>query len=930
MIEEIIRQRNRAKEDCKNLLLDFCYNHFGFNKKESTSSYKKFQCIFCGSGTGKHGTGNLTVYANNSTMYKCLVCGASGDIYSLASELYGLDIKIQFSEVVQRVFDEFNINAPRLTDTTTKSDYVKPIPQKQFEKKNGDNLEEYTLQLTESDIIEAEKHLEECMYLSDRGISLEVQRRFHCGYLKAWVHPQIRAKVGNDYSQINDNLKQERVIIPDGDVNNLDSYTARAIHEKDEENGRKAMKTANPKVFNANILKNTEPQVVFLVEGAIDSMSIETLGFNSIAIGSTAYVNKFFNNYEVNPNTTLVIGLDNDKAGIEATQKIVDICYKRKIPCIIADMDIYGSYKDANECLVKARGLLKVNLEKMLTKANNLDKEKYFKECEKMEQIANNQIPQPIQLVGLETRKYDFPEVTYENIISNDILNHFGQLSTEMAVNDYYNYLIGKARDFKKFSECKSYFDTCKKQMREYIRNWKANKQTNGNVTTEDLPKWVLVTEKGKYYIDEVAYCSFKITQRNIRTIDGIIYTLDGAIKEKSLEKEILMDISKYVKVGVNRLTNDILQVLKKFSYSQQVAPDIANIHLLNGTFNLIKNEFDSKKLWCTNRLNISYNPNAKTPKKFLKFLNQLLEDDDIKTLQEYLGYGLIPTTEAQKLLFIIGCGGEGKSIIGKVYKQILGDSNVYSAHIHHLQEKSCQLANCVGKLVNIDDDAEFTALKNTGTLKEVVSGGSLTVEKKYQDPVMTTLYSRLLCFSNSPLQALYDRSDGFYRRQLLIQVKPKSKDMVENPNLANEIIEEELDGVFNWVLEGLQRLLANNYKFTVSEKSKKLLEQSKKDSFNFVQYLEDKNHVQFTDIQENAETSEEIYDSYRNFCYDNALEPINKRSVISYLSQHAHEFGLKYDTNILSKRTGRRARGFKGIKIFKYNCGAGMLVNCA
>ena len=30
-------------------------------------------------------------------------------------------------------------------------------------------------------------------------------------------------------------------------------------------------------------------------------------------------------------------------------------------------------------------------------------------------------------------------------------------------------------------------------------------------------------------------------------------------------------------------------------------------------------------------------------------------------------------------------------------------------------------------------------------------------------------MYARLLAFSNGDLQALYDRSDGFYRRQLIL-----------------------------------------------------------------------------------------------------------------------------------------------------------------
>ena len=37
-------------------------------------------------------------------------------------------------------------------------------------------------------------------------------------------------------------------------------------------------------------------------------------------------------------------------------------------------------------------------------------------------------------------------------------------------------------------------------------------------------------------------------------------------------------------------------------------------------------------------------------------------------------------------------------------------------------------------------------------------------------------MFARLLAFSNGDLQALYDRSDGFYRRQLVLTTKGKAQ----------------------------------------------------------------------------------------------------------------------------------------------------------
>ena len=67
------------------------------------------------------------------------------------------------------------------------------------------------------------------------------------------------------------------------------------------------------------------------------------------------------------------------------------------------------------------------------------------------------------------------------------------------------------------------------------------------------------------------------------------------------------------------------------------------------------------------------YDPKAPSPDRWLTFLHELLDDADIPTLQEYLGYCLIPSTKGQKMMLIVGKGGEGKSRIGLVLKRLMG-----------------------------------------------------------------------------------------------------------------------------------------------------------------------------------------------------------------------------------------------------------------
>lgn len=50
----------------------------------------------------------------------------------------------------------------------------------------------------------------------------------------------------------------------------------------------------------------------------------------------------------------------------------------------------------------------------------------------------------------------------------------------------------------------------------------------------------------------------------------------------------------------------------------------------------------EEEKQFCRNRLNVNYNPEAPKPEMWLKYLKDLVEEEDIPTIQEYLGYLLI------------------------------------------------------------------------------------------------------------------------------------------------------------------------------------------------------------------------------------------------------------------------------------------------
>jgi putative DNA primase/helicase len=141
----------------------------------------------------------------------------------------------------------------------------------------------------------------------------------------------------------------------------------------------------------------------------------------------------------------------------------------------------------------------------------------------------------------------------------------------------------------------------------------------------------------------------------------------------------------------------------------------------------------------------------------------------------------------------------------------------------------------------------------------------------------------------------------------IILSAKPVAPNRATNPNIADEIIAEK-SGILNWMFAGLQRLLANNYKFSLSERARLNAAEMSQDNCNIIEFLAT---VQFS---ENAETSSAVlYGSYANWCEVNALTAIKREPFVTWLKANRRQYNVRYSTNIVTANGGF-VRGFKGI----------------
>ena len=153
-------------------------------------------------------------------------------------------------------------------------------------------------------------------------------------------------------------------------------------------------------------------------------------------------------------------------------------------------------------------------------------------------------------------------------------------------------------------------------------------------INSNELPLWF----DGKK-VNEVLFCEDFLKAHPMKCVGGSLFTTEGRINdEESVRREIYEMLRPYLSSGLAKRASGLLEMVKLEAYEPNLPIQEDRIHVSNGTL-FLSGKFSEEKDFCRNRLPVKYNPNAPQPVTWLRFLSELLEEEDIKTLQEYLGY---------------------------------------------------------------------------------------------------------------------------------------------------------------------------------------------------------------------------------------------------------------------------------------------------
>ncbi len=261
----------------------------------------------------------------------------------------------------------------------------------------------------------------------------------------------------------------------------------------------------------------------------------------------------------------------------------------------------------------------------------------------------------------------------------------------------------------------------------------------------------------------------------------------------------------------------DILSYIRAVTYMDlEETPNKLVVN--NGVLNL-----DTRKLEQPNpgefvitKLPVTHDKNAQCP-KILKFLTEVFGENQLNVVQEFIGYCLYKAMPFHKAVMLLGEGANGKSTFLSLLKAFLGPENVAHETLQDLCWNRFKAAELYGKLANIRADLTKQNVGSIGRFKELTGGDTVSAEYKHKNPFSFPNYAKQIYSANEPPEIQEDTL-AMFRRWIILSCNNVFLGEKCNPNIIEEItVEQELSGLLNYALDGLERLLKNK-KFSVNE----------------------------------------------------------------------------------------------------------------
>ncbi|KKM20571.1 hypothetical protein LCGC14_1644050, partial [marine sediment metagenome] len=302
------------------------------------------------------------------------------------------------------------------------------------------------------------------------------------------------------------------------------------------------------------------------------------------------------------------------------------------------------------------------------------------------------------------------------------------------------------------------------------------------------------------------------------------LWMYDGTegIWEMNVEQKIRTLLRKNLMGDEQQKKNYIEEILAHIvdiCYNPNFKPD-KYIHLIafkNKVYNLKTNEYIdfSSELFLTNKLDIIINDDVKDCPLIDKFFADCVGEKYKALLYDLAAYCLYKEVPYQKLFFVFGPGGTGKSQFMNFLEIFLGDNNTCSAEPQHIENDQYTAQQMVGKLANISSDIKYDALNDITQVKKLTGGDTMKIRKMYKNPYNLKIACKQI-FSTNKLPIVKEKTRVWYRRVFLLPFENIIEEDKVDRNILKKITsEKELQGFVHMCLKHLRELYENDFVFS-------------------------------------------------------------------------------------------------------------------
>lgn len=327
-------------------------------------------------------------------------------------------------------------------------------------------------------------------------------------------------------------------------------------------------------------------------------------------------------------------------------------------------------------------------------------------------------------------------------------------------------------------------------------------KSTEGN--TPDLSQFHLVNNQGipKDVFDS-KIVEYLVKHMDLMIYNNVLYIYSGGVYVK--DKEGRMIKSEIQKLIYDELKTSIrinrVYALLMCTSSLVVTEEETNtypahwINFRNGMLDVISGKLKEHKPEYHSMNQIPHDyiiPKQEKELTFCKFLESRMNEDDRQMLYEFFALCLNIDMSFQKMMYIVGVGEVGKSLVLEYINHIVGRENVSHISPQNLSQRF-QSAFLMHKLLNSVSDISSKAIRESSVIKQLSGEDAIPAEYKGGDVFSFYNTSKMLFSANTVPLVEDEQSNGYYRRLLIARMK--QGDYI--PNLKKNITKESPEFIY-------------------------------------------------------------------------------------------------------------------------------------